>query len=33
MVDPVKARNIEDRIIVLAQQGMVSTVGWIAYSD
>ena len=26
LVDPAKARNIEDRIILLAQQGSISTV-------
>lgn len=26
MVDPAKARNIEDRILILAQQGSISTV-------
>lgn len=26
LVDPAKARNIEDRIIILAQQGQVTTV-------
>lgn len=26
LVDPAKARNIEDRIIILAQQGQVATV-------
>lgn len=26
LVDPAKARNIEDRIIVLAQQGQIGTV-------